>query len=293
MDNFNCIDELLKAVAMPALVLDEDFKVVLRNLPETQPNPWEGESPIGKTVFELFPAEQAKVLHEACLAATESKQPRTRRIGLVEAEQQRETTVKLIPFLNPASYSWGVILLLQYDSHTPGSAVKDAAPEEQPIGEGPPAQCTTPEVEDARAALRFFLQEGEKQLVKLKEETLSTMGKQFFPFIEGLKSTRLNKTQREYVDMIESCALKIAEPFARRISDPALRLSPTEIKIAGLIRAGKTNKDIAKIMELSKSTILTHRHHIRAKFGLLNKKQNLTMFLGALGTQLDAEAKAK
>jgi len=50
---------------------------------------------------------------------------------------------------------------------------------------------------------------------------------------------------------------------------------------------------MAKIMGLSKSTILTHRHHIRAKLGLLKKKQNLVLFLGALGTKADAETKAK
>jgi DNA-binding CsgD family transcriptional regulator len=293
MNYFNCLEELLKAVSMPALVLDEDFKVVLINLSETQPNLWEGESPIGKTVFDLFPAEQAKFLHEACLAVTESKQPTTHRITMGEADQQRQATVKLIPTFNPARYSWSVILLLQYELPATGSAAQEAAPDEQPIGGEAFEQHTASEVEDARAAFRFLLQEGEKQLIRLKEDTLSTLGKQFIPYIEGLKSTKLTKAQQEYVDLIESCALKIAEPFARRISDPALRLSPTEIKIAGLIRAGKTNKDMAKIMRLSKSTILTHRHHIRAKLGLLKKKQNLVLFLGALGTKADAETKAK
>jgi DNA-binding CsgD family transcriptional regulator len=148
-------------------------------------------------------------------------------------------------------------------------------------------------VEDARAALRFLLKEGEKQLIRLKEETLSGMGNQFFPFIEGLKSTELSKAQEEYVNMIESCARRIAEPFTRRISDSFLKLSPTEIKIAGLIRVGKTNKEMAKILNLSRSTILTHRHHIRVKLGLRNKKQNLRGFLAAMGTTEDIKKKPK
>jgi DNA-binding CsgD family transcriptional regulator len=119
------------------------------------------------------------------------------------------------------------------------------------------------------------------------------LGNQFFPFIEGLKGTRLSRAQREYVDMIESCARKIAEPFTRRISDTALKLTPTEIKIAGLIRVGKKSNEIAKMMRLSRSTILTHRDHIRHKLGLNNKKQNLQAFLASLGPKPDTEKKAK
>lgn len=289
MSYFNCLDELLKTVPTPALVLDEDFKVVLKNIPETQPCPWGVESPIGKSVFDLFPAEQARALHEACLAAAESNQPKTRRLALVETDQQQETTAKLIPFLNPANYSWGVILLLQSDSQATDSAAQEAAQDGLAVGAEALGQPATPGVEEARAALRFLLQEGEKQLIRLKEETLSGLGNQFFPYIEGLKGTKLTKSQQEYVDMIESCARRISEPFTRRISDTALKLSPTEIKIAGLIRAGKTNRDIAKMMRLSRSTILTHRNHIRTKLGLIHKKQNLRAFLSSLGPKSDIE----
>ena len=101
MNYFNCLEELLKAVSMPALVLDEDFKVVLINLSETQPNLWEGESPIGKTVFDLFPAEQAKFLHDACLAVTESKQPTTHRITMGECRSAAAGNRKADPHLQP------------------------------------------------------------------------------------------------------------------------------------------------------------------------------------------------
>jgi DNA-binding CsgD family transcriptional regulator len=293
MSHFNCLDEMLKAISWPALILDEEFKVVLRNFPEGMLSPWVGGSPIGKTVFDLFPAESAKSLHDACLAATELKQPTAQQITIGEFEQQREATAMLIPSFNPASNCWSVILLLQYESHATGSVVQEASPDEQPTGEESFRQHTESEVEDARAALRFFLKEGERQLIRLKEETLSGLGNQFFPFIEGLKGTRLSRAQQEYVDMIEFCARKIAEPFTRRISDTALKLSPTEIKIAGLIRVGKRNNEMAKMMRLSRSTILTHRNHIRSKLGLINKKQNLQAFLASLGPKPDTEKKAK
>ena len=63
------------------------------------------------------------------------------------------------------------------------------------------------------------------------------------------------------------------------------KLSPKEAKIACLIKDGLTNKEIAKMLNLSKSTILTHRHHVRTKLGLKNKKQNLQTYLNSLGTR--------
>ncbi len=41
-------------------------------------------------------------------------------------------------------------------------------------------------------------------------------------------------------------------------------------------------KQAANILNVSLSTILTHRHHIRTKLGLTNKKTNLRSFLKTL-----------
>jgi DNA-binding CsgD family transcriptional regulator len=46
---------------------------------------------------------------------------------------------------------------------------------------------------------------------------------------------------------------------------------------------------MAKVMNLSKSTILTHRHHIRAKLGLKNQKKNLRSYLSSLGNTIHAQ----
>jgi len=53
------------------------------------------------------------------------------------------------------------------------------------------------------------------------------------------------------------------------------------LKVAQLIRDGKANKEIAQLLHLSKSTILTHRHHIRVKLGIKNKKVNLRSVLNS------------
>jgi len=57
------------------------------------------------------------------------------------------------------------------------------------------------------------------------------------------------------------------------------KLTPVEIRVASLIKEGLTNKEIAEILLVSKNTILFHRHNIRKKLDLKNKKINLRSHL--------------
>jgi DNA-binding CsgD family transcriptional regulator len=52
-----------------------------------------------------------------------------------------------------------------------------------------------------------------------------------------------------------------------------------EIRVASLVKEGKTNKEIAEILMVSKNTILFHRHNIRVKLDIKNKKINLRSHL--------------
>jgi DNA-binding CsgD family transcriptional regulator len=56
-------------------------------------------------------------------------------------------------------------------------------------------------------------------------------------------------------------------------------LTPMEIRVANLVKEGKTNKEIEELLCLSKNTILFHRYNIRDKLGLKNKKINLRTHL--------------
>ena len=52
--------------------------------------------------------------------------------------------------------------------------------------------------------------------------------------------------------------------------------------MADLIKAGKTNKEIAGLLLVSHNTVLFHRHNIRSKLNIKNKKINLRSHLLAL-----------
>ena len=58
-----------------------------------------------------------------------------------------------------------------------------------------------------------------------------------------------------------------------------LNMTPKELKIANLIRQGRTSKEICEILGSSEKVIAFHRQNIRKKLGLLNKKVNLKSYL--------------
>jgi DNA-binding CsgD family transcriptional regulator len=104
------------------------------------------------------------------------------------------------------------------------------------------------------------------------------------PYLEKLKRTHLVSEQVTYLTIIESYLKEIVSPFIHEISSEHHGLTPTEIQVAGLIKEGRTTKEIAGILNLSENTILTHRFKIRTKMGVRNKKINLASYLQSMNT---------
>ena len=102
------------------------------------------------------------------------------------------------------------------------------------------------------------------------------------PHLESLKKTRLDVNQITCVDIVESNLKEIISPFLRKLSSEYFGLTPKEIRIAGLIKQGKTTKEIAEFLSVSTSAVKFHRHNIRAKLGLKNQRANLGTYLSSL-----------
>jgi DNA-binding CsgD family transcriptional regulator len=75
---------------------------------------------------------------------------------------------------------------------------------------------------------------------------------------------------------------EIVSPFLRKLASTSFGLTPKEIQVAGLIKQGKTSKEIAELFNVSTRAVQFHRHNIRAKLGLKNKQANLGAYLLSL-----------
>jgi len=134
-------------------------------------------------------------------------------------------------------------------------------------------------LEEVNSALRVLLREREHHKEELESSILTNITASVSPIIQQLKSTDLDSGQRELLGLLESRLQEIASPFVRKLSDQYLSLAPGEIRIARLIKEGKGTKEIAKILHLGLTTVLTHRQNIRCKLGLKSSKVNLQSFL--------------
>jgi PAS domain S-box-containing protein len=134
-------------------------------------------------------------------------------------------------------------------------------------------------LKESNTALKVLLEHREKEKVEAEENIFSTLSRLVNPYLDRLKNSHLNKDQLFLLQIIESNLRTISSPLAHKLSSPETRLTPTEIRVAGLIREGMTVKEAARLLNLSSETISFHRKKIRAKLGLTNKKVNLQSYL--------------
>jgi DNA-binding NarL/FixJ family response regulator len=140
----------------------------------------------------------------------------------------------------------------------------------------------TQKLEEMNTALKVILDQRNEDRVRIEETILSNLKELVFPYIRNLKKLERNKQKTAYLEIVESNLNSIIEPFARRLSSKFINLTPMEIKVADLIKHGKSTKEIAEMFSLSQKTVETHRSIIRRKLGLTHKKANLRTFLLSL-----------
>jgi len=128
-------------------------------------------------------------------------------------------------------------------------------------------------------ALRVLLKRRDEDKTELEEKVLSNVKDLVVPFLEKVKKTPLDPKQFAYIDILESNLNDITSPFLHNLSTKYINLTPTQIRIAHLIKEGKTTKEIGEMMAVSPRTIETHRKNIRKKLGIAKNKGNLRSHL--------------
>jgi DNA-binding CsgD family transcriptional regulator len=140
----------------------------------------------------------------------------------------------------------------------------------------------TRRLEELNTALKVLLEHREKDKEKIQEKVLSNVNELILPNIEALKKTRLDTRQMEFVGIIESHLTEIVSPFLRNLALKYSGLTPKETQVATLIKQGKTTKEIAEFLNVSTGAVKFHRHNMRAKLGLKNRRTNLGAYLLSL-----------
>ncbi|MFZ0610656.1 MAG: PAS domain S-box protein [Desulfobacterales bacterium] len=132
---------------------------------------------------------------------------------------------------------------------------------------------------EVNTALRVLLKQRDCDKKELADNVLSNVKELIGPYLDRLKKSHLSTDQSTLINILDSNLNSIISPFISRFSARNINLTPTEIRVANLVKEGKTNKEIAILLCLSKNTILFHRYNLRKKLGIKNKKINLQAHL--------------
>lgn len=135
------------------------------------------------------------------------------------------------------------------------------------------------DLEEVNAALKVLLKQREADKTELEERLVFNFRELVKPLLEKLKISGLNQRQKGFLEIVETQLNDILSPFLRGVSQGYLKLTPTEIQVANLVKHGKSTKEIASLMNLSARTVEVNRNNIRKKIGITNQKVNLRTYL--------------
>lgn len=134
-------------------------------------------------------------------------------------------------------------------------------------------------IDEINTALKFLQSQMKKEKADSEAQMVTNVKELVLPYIEKLKMSRLDAQQREYVSIIEGNLENVISPFLGNLPSEYSRLTPMEMKIASLIKDGRTSKEISSVLNLSTTTIDFHRNNIRSKLNLKNKDVGLRAHL--------------
>jgi PAS domain S-box-containing protein len=134
-------------------------------------------------------------------------------------------------------------------------------------------------LEEVNTALRVLLKKRDEDRRELENRFILNLKELVNPYVDKLKNEKLDEKQKAFISIIESNLEDVISPFSQRLTLKFLNFTPSELRIANLIKQGKTTKEIAHLLNLSPRTVESHRDNIRKKIGIKKKKANLRTHL--------------
>ena len=143
-------------------------------------------------------------------------------------------------------------------------------------------EIRTLELEETNFALKVLIERREQDKRELEEKVLGNVKTLVDPYLRKLRETDLTPTQNIYLQILESNLKDIISPFLRNLAMKYTGLTPKEVQVATLVKDGKNTKQIAELIDTTVRAVEFHRHSLRDKLDLRNKKVNLRTFLMSL-----------
>ena len=228
---------------------------------------YEPEEILNKTPFDLMPPDEAKRLRKIFSAAVAGQKPiiSQENINLHKDGHQLILETSGTPFFDAGGRFCGYRGIdrdITGRKHTENKLLKQRE-----------------ELEETNIALRVVLRESEITKDELEKNTLANIKDLLLPYVTELDALLKNDDQRFFLNIIKANINEITSSFSRKLKLEFHKLTPREIQVADLIRQGRTNKEIARLLHITPSGVDFHRRSLRRKMDIKGKKANLRAHL--------------
>ncbi len=143
-------------------------------------------------------------------------------------------------------------------------------------------QAKTNRLQEVNSALKALLRQRDEDSKEFEEAVLTNIENLILPYVKRLKSGPLSSSQASLLEILESHLKELTSKFGKTLALQYRVLTPTEMRVAALVRDGKSTKEIADLLCISEKTASFHRNNIRTKLGLRGMAINLRSHLLSL-----------
>lgn len=140
-------------------------------------------------------------------------------------------------------------------------------------------ETRTDNLSEVNTALKVLLKKRDEDRKALEEKVLYNVKSLIRPYLNKMKRSGLDAKQKAYLEIMESNLNEIVSPLSRKLSYDYLGFTPTEIKVATMVKQGKKAREIARLLGISTRTVEGYRYAIRDRLGIKGKKVNLRTYL--------------
>jgi len=138
------------------------------------------------------------------------------------------------------------------------------------------------EYEEMKATLKVLLKQREKEKDEYEGKILLDIKNHILPCVNKLRKGQLDSDGVAHINILETHLNNIMSSFSDKMTSKYLNMTHKELQVAIFIKAGKSTKEIAHLMNVSIRAIDIHRYNIRRKLGLNKKRVNLYFHLNSL-----------
>ena len=137
-------------------------------------------------------------------------------------------------------------------------------------------------LEEMNAALRVLLSRMNTDREELEHKMFVNIRDMIIPYVDKLEMISHGEAQQSYLNIIKTNLQNVVSSFNLQLAKQSVNLTPREMQVANMINEGMTNKDISAILYISNSAVEFHRHNIRKKLNIVDKKVNLKTHLRSI-----------